>query len=272
MSRLNIAILLAFSLAWTASSLAEPVEEPFVWPNGAKAAVSLTYDDAVPVHYRRVAPMLARNGLAGTFYLTMRYIESPGRWKALPKNGHELGNHTLFHSCRQDPEVQYTWLDDEYDLRKYSETRLRDELLIGNKYIDLLDGGVPKTFGNACNHVTFGEGKAERPMDLVLEEFFVAARGPVSNRIITPKNLNYYQLGHFKADGKTFEEMKAKVEDAVEEGGWVIFSIHGVGSDNHPAYMKDAEHKKLVQWLGQHKDVVWTAPVVDVATYLKRQH
>jgi hypothetical protein len=56
MSRLNITILLAFSLAWSAFSHAEPVEKPFVWPNGARAAVSLTYDDAVPVHYRRDRP------------------------------------------------------------------------------------------------------------------------------------------------------------------------------------------------------------------------
>ena len=80
-------------------------QKPFAWPGGAKAAVSLTYDDAVPVHYQKVGPLLSKHGLGATFYLTVQYLESPREWRKLSKRGHELGNHTLFHACRQDPDV-----------------------------------------------------------------------------------------------------------------------------------------------------------------------
>lgn len=246
-------------------------QKPFAWPGGAKAAVSLTYDDAVPVHYQKVGPLLSKHGLGATFYLTVQYLESPREWRKLSKRGHELGNHTLFHACRQDPEQRYTWLDDHYDLQDYSEGRLRDELAVTNKVIDLIDGGEPRTYGNTCNHVTIGKGDEERSMEPVLRELFVASRGEIASRVITPGNLDFHQLGHFKADGKSFEELKPHIDSAIEKGGWVIFMVHGVGEGNHPFYMEDAEHAKLVEWLGKNKESVWTAPVVDVATHLKRR-
>lgn len=270
-SLLGAPVLVVVLLAWPVAASAQSAKKPFAWPQGARAAVSLTYDDAVPVHYRKVGPLLSKHGLAATFYLTVEYAESAREWRKLSKRGHELGNHSLFHPCRQDPEEKYAWLDDHYDLQNYSEDRLRDELVVANKFIDLIDGGEPRTYGNPCNHVTIGKGDAERSMDPVLQELFVASRGTVTNRVITPEGMDYNQLGHFKADGKTFLELKAHIDTAIEKGGWVIFLIHGVGKGNHPWYMEEAEHARLVEWLAQNKEIVWTAPVVDVATHLKRQ-
>jgi len=40
----------------------------FAWPGGARAAVSLTYDDAVPTQRGNAARQLGARGLAGTFF------------------------------------------------------------------------------------------------------------------------------------------------------------------------------------------------------------
>ena len=98
------------NLAWTvvavsalplALTSAEP-PAPFPWPNGAKAAVVLSYDDGVDVHLDYVAPDLEAAGLRGTFFvpghsesLAKRFPE----WRALAARGHELGNHAIFHPC-----------------------------------------------------------------------------------------------------------------------------------------------------------------------------
>ena len=42
----------------------------FEWPGGARAAVSLTYDDAVATQRGNAARQLGAQGLAGTFFLT----------------------------------------------------------------------------------------------------------------------------------------------------------------------------------------------------------
>src|SRR5689334_12514889 len=70
------------------------------WP-GKKCAVVLTYDDALNTHLDHVIPLLDSFGLKGTFYLTA-YAPACKRiddWRKAAAEGHELGNHTLFHPC-----------------------------------------------------------------------------------------------------------------------------------------------------------------------------
>ena len=43
----------------------------FAWPEGRRAAVSLSYDDAVPSQLDNAIPALDRHGLKGSFYLTL---------------------------------------------------------------------------------------------------------------------------------------------------------------------------------------------------------
>ena len=59
------------------------------------------------------------------------------------------------------------------------------------------------------------------------------------------------------------------ITDAVASGGWAIFMIHGVGQGTHGMFMDVDEHDKLVNYLAKRQDSIWTAPVVDVAKYLK---
>jgi len=44
-------------------------EDPFKWPDGAKAAICLTYDDAIDSHLDVAIPDLNKYGFRGTFYM-----------------------------------------------------------------------------------------------------------------------------------------------------------------------------------------------------------
>src|SRR5687768_15137719 len=69
---------------------------------GKKCAVVLTYDDAINQHLDHAVPVLDSLGLKATFYVTAFSSSIQTRlndWKKLSSNGHELGNHTLFHPC-----------------------------------------------------------------------------------------------------------------------------------------------------------------------------
>lgn len=247
---------------------AEPKSAAGVWPDGAACAVSLSYDDAVPVHHQIVAPLLEQHGLRGTFYLLARAIENTEAWKGVAARGHELGNHSLFHPCRRDA-GNAGWLAEDYDLASYTPRRFRDELAVANLVLDLLDGGRPRTYGNNCTHLTIGRGAEEQPMDPLLAPMFVAARGTITNQIVDPARPVFTRLGHFNGDAKTFAQLRAEIEVARAQGGWIIYMFHGVGADTHNLFIDDDEHRQLIEWLDRERASIWTAPVVDVARHLQ---
>jgi peptidoglycan/xylan/chitin deacetylase (PgdA/CDA1 family) len=238
------------------------------WPNGAQAAVSLSYDDSLPVHHLHVAPLLERHGLRATFYLSMWNLTEPAAWKAVAGKGHELGNHSLFHPCRRNP-GNASWLSADYDLSAYSPKRFRDELALANKMIDLLDGGKPRTYGNNCTNLTIGRDADEKPMDPILADLFVAGRGNITSAPVDPARPVFTRLGHYNGDGKTFAQLRAEIEAARARGGWIIYMFHGVGPGTHNLFVADEEHRQLLEWLAQERATLWTAPVVEVAQYLK---
>ena len=45
--------------------------------------------------------------------------------------------------------------------------------------------------------------------------------------------------------------------------------IHGVGSGTHKSYIDDQEHQKLLEYLSANRHRIWTAPALEVATYLQ---
>lgn len=239
-----------------------------VWPNGTSCAVSLTYDDAIPIHHQSVAPLLDKHNLLATFYLYIRGLESPDAWKAIAKKGHELGNHSVFHPCRRS-EGHAAWLPEYYNLEEYSIGRFSDELIVANVVLDILDGGKSRSFGNNCTNLTIGTGENEEPMDPTLDELFVAARGTITNLPVDPTKPEFMRLGHYSGDSKTFVQMRAEIEAAREHGRWIIYMFHGVGKGTHSMFVDDEEHRKLIEWLDEERSTIWTAPVADVAIHLK---
>ncbi len=270
---LNVLIFIFSAVATSAESRTGEPNSPGsdIWPNGKTCAVSLSYDDGLPAHYDIVVPTLNKHGIRATFYLSIRHLESFEKWKEISKSGHELGNHSLFHPCRGRDGYE-TWLAEYYDLRQYTPGRFRDELYVANQFIDLLDGGKPRTYGNNCTNLTIGSGDKEVPMDPILEELFVASRGAISNRPVDPLAPAFTRLGHFSGDGKTFEQIREEIEQARSVGGWIIYMFHGIGSDSHNLYIEENEHQKLIEWLHQERESIWTAPVVDVASYIKKKN
>jgi peptidoglycan/xylan/chitin deacetylase (PgdA/CDA1 family) len=72
--------------------------QTFVWPDGRQAAIALTYDDGLRSQLDVAIPQLDRAGLKGTFFLNGTFAqEDLLGWRAAAAEGHELGNHTVFH-------------------------------------------------------------------------------------------------------------------------------------------------------------------------------
>jgi len=72
------------------------------WPGGARAAISVTYDDGLNSQLDNVVPELNRRGLKATFFLTEDNIRQGRRlaeWARVATEGHEVANHTVTHPC-----------------------------------------------------------------------------------------------------------------------------------------------------------------------------
>jgi len=244
----------------------------YKFPNGARVAVSLTYDDGLTSHFEQVGPALEAHGLRGTFCLPIArssVMQHAAAWREMAARGHELCNHSLFHPCRSTPEEPMDWLDPAYNLLDYNERRLRDELEVANFALRLIDGRSQRTYANTCWHRTFGRGEQERPMEPILADYFLAARGALSQGPVDLDHLDWMNLGSIHADQHTFAALRGEVQALFAAGGWLIFTCHGVGRGTHNLFIEAEEHRQFVAWLGQNQERVWTAPMIEVARFLK---
>ena len=240
-----------------------------VWPDGQRAAVSLTYDDALPVHREEVAPALNERSLTATFYVPIDsdLLANRDAWIGVAKAGHELGNHTIFHPCR-NPGNKQGWPAVHRNLCDYTLARWEDEVRVASRILATYDGRSTRSFGNTCHNTELGLGPTEAPLDEPMGRLFVAGRGGSTEQAIDPRTADFNRLGCCTADGKSFDELRREIDAAVDRGAWIIYCAHGVGRD-HRLQWDRASHAATLDYLAARRADVWTAPVAEVATHLR---
>jgi peptidoglycan/xylan/chitin deacetylase (PgdA/CDA1 family) len=248
------------------------MERGFAWPDQIQGAVSLTYDDGLPIHCALVGPLLHLHGVRATFYPMIQsdLRVHPERWMELAAAGHELGNHTVFHPCRQSSSNPHAWLDPRYDLRNYTPAQMKAELEVANLVLHLLDGQNERSYGNTCCDTSLGSEAMQQPLEPVLKDLFVAARGALTNQVAQPAHgLDLFNIGCIDVAGHSLDDLRDVVEQVRASGGWAILMIHGVGSGTHDLYLESDVHEHFVRWLAQQK-TIWTAPVRVIAGHFKQ--
>jgi peptidoglycan-N-acetylglucosamine deacetylase len=70
------------------------------------------------------------------------------------------------------------------------------------------------------------------------------------------------------ADGRTFDDLRDEVCSTREQGGWLIYVIHGVGPGTHTSFVEAEVHEQILSWLaGQNQ--IWIRPLIDVANWIR---
>ena len=121
-------IYLIVIIVATEFSYAQDLNTNFQWPENKKAAFCLTFDDGQDSHLDVAIPLLESFNVKATFYCPGNSESLHNRtseWKLIVDNGHELGNHSLFHPC--DGKT-FDWVKPEYDLNSYTKEQIRMEL------------------------------------------------------------------------------------------------------------------------------------------------
>jgi peptidoglycan/xylan/chitin deacetylase (PgdA/CDA1 family) len=239
--------------------------EPFVWPNGTRAAVSLTYDDAIQSQLDNAVPALAHHGLVATFFLTGHsevLKNSADRYRALVQAGNELGSHTMDHPCDRS----LSFVKPGFALQDYDLARMQADLTENIQQLRDLGQKAPFSFAYPCGSTWLGEEHTSYVP--LIGQLFVAARG-VNGRVSDPSRDSLLEVPS-PMGNTSGPDLTSWVERALSQGGWVVFTFHGVAGDYLPV-QADA-HEALLGYLEQHKTSVWTERFGTVASYVKAQH
>jgi len=261
----GVAGLLASIALCAASALA--AEEPFHWPNGAQAAVSLAYDDAMDSQLDNALPALDRYGFKASFYLTLgrdTVRTRMGEWRAAAANGHELANHTLFHQCSRS-KAEREWVTRENDLDRIGIAQFVEQIRVGNTLLHALDGRTERTFTAPCGDTEAG---GQNYLQAIRADFVAIKAGPGG----IPANmagLDPYAVSGVSPHGQSGAQMIALAKEAAARGTMVSFTFHGVGGEWLP--VSAAAHDELLRHLAENRDVYWTDTFLNIMKHVKKQ-
>lgn len=239
----------------------------FAWPDGKKAAVSLAYDDALDSQLDNAIPALDRVGLKGSFYLQLSREPVQGRlaeWRAAAAEGHELGNHTLFHQC-QASLPDRSWVEPQRNLDTTTAGQMKDQVLLANTMLHAIDGQQRRTMTVPCGDVHAQDGDY---LPLV-KDAFVAIK--VTGGAVVPDmaTLDPWAVPVEAPVGVSGKQLIARVEEAASKGTMVNFTFHGVGGDY--LTVSSEAHAELLAYLAAHRDIYWTDTFLNLMTYVRQQ-
>lgn len=223
------------------------------WPGGAKAAVVLTYDDALESQLDHAVPVLDAAGFKGTFFLTGLKPADVSRWRAVAAEGHELGNHTVLHACPASGASG----DLSRTSNAYTTERMLKEIEQQNVFLTALDGRPNHGFASPCGQTLAGGSdylEALRAARLV-----TYARGVYTSPDDLRADVGRMDPMHMPSrgfpEGVTGAQLIDFAKQAEAGGGMAVYLFHGVAGDY--LQVSDSAHRELIAWLAAHRSEVW---------------
>ncbi len=202
---------------------AQPPPSP--WPEGKRAAVSLTFDDARPSQIDTGLPLLEKLGVRATFFVLPGNVEKRLEgWRRAVQLGHEIGNHSRTHPCTGNYAFSRANALEDYDLE-----RIALDIDAAQAAIGKLLGVKPASFAYPCGQSFIGRGRQVRSYVPLVAERFLLGRGYMGEAandaaVFDPAN----------AMGTPFDDMAPAqaldiLKAAAKEGRWIIFVGHDIG-------------------------------------------
>lgn len=260
----SVVFVMGWLGVYAQASSSSPASSETPW-NGKSCAVVLTYDDAIDIDLDNVLPALDSLSLKGTFYLiggSPVVAKRMDGWRKAAAEGHELGNHSLFHPCDGSLPGR-SFVNAETDLSKYSVYREVNEIRVTNVLLKAIDGKDKRTFAYPCGDQKIGDVYFYAQ----LKNDFVAARG-VGSGMQTAPEVDLSNVDCYGINGQSADYMIGLVKQAMASHKLLVFLFHGVGG-GHNINVGLAEHSALLHFLKDHERDIWIAPMVDVAEYIK---
>ncbi len=245
---------------------APQARQDFHWPQGKRAAISLTFDDARPSQLDRGLPIFDEYGVKATFYVSLASLEKrPDDWKKAAASGHEIGNHTLMHPCSGNFPFSR-----EKALENYTLGQMRAELKQANDTIEHLLGVRCVSFAYPCGQKFVGRGRNLKSYVPLVAEEFMTGRGWMDEWANDPAFCDMAQLMAMELDGKSFEQVKQIMDRTLTNGGWLVFCGHDIGDGGRQTTLVSTL-KALCEYAQDPANGVWLDSTEAVANYILKQ-
>jgi peptidoglycan/xylan/chitin deacetylase (PgdA/CDA1 family) len=240
--------------------------DSFRWPEGIRAAISLTFDDARLSQVDRGLAILDAHSTKATFYVVPNGVEQRlAGWKKAVVNGHEIGNHTLKHPCSGN----FSW-SRKKALENYTLAEMGRELDEANAAIERLLGVKPMTFAYPCGQKFVGRGPAVRSYVPLIAERFIVGRGAFDEIANDPAFCDLAQATGISLDGLYFEQAKQLIDKAAAEGRWLIFFGHEIGPPAHQTTVASTL-EALCEYAQDPANELWIDTVDTIGKYIRDQ-
>jgi peptidoglycan-N-acetylglucosamine deacetylase len=251
--------------AIVAALLAVPANAQFIWPaKGKKAAIVLTYDDALRSQLDIAIPQLNASGFKGTFFLDGDITPADMlRWRKVQNTGHELGNHSLFHPCpRAMLPDRRNYFTDNYDI-----DRMLGEIAAMNNVLFGIDGAGTRTYSVPCSQTLVGGTDYTDALRMSALVKYVRTGGDQYKSVVVhPAQLDLFRVPSWgpvdNPDGPALIAFADRVRNAK---GFGVFQFHGVGGDYLD--VSGQAHQELIDWLRNHPEV-WVGTFQEVMDYV----
>ena len=237
----------------------------FVWPGGKEAAISLSFDDGRYSQVEHGTAFLDSLNVKATFYVIPSAVEKRlDGWKKAVANGHEIGNHSLYHPCSGN----FVW-SKGHALENYTVDSMQAELKAANDLIQRFLGVKPRVFAYPCGQKFVGRGVQVKSYVPLIAGMFISGRGFLEETANDPAFTDFAQITGIDMDGKDFEQILPIIETARKNGQWVVLAGHEMGEGGAQT-TRLTMLRKLIAYAQDPANKLWIAPVGTVATYIEQ--
>jgi hypothetical protein len=235
------------------------------WPEGAKAAISLTDDEGVPEPYTILMPEVESRGWKMSFFIETKAQLADGSWPNIKNaylRGHEVADHTYTHP----------------DMTTLTNTQIRNE--IENAIADLKKYVDPKIPLQSFAYPY--EAWDDRVRSIVLQYHRYARAGDGGEKPIPINDAYNPNFGALNADANLRQYSLATwnnwVTLTVNSGGWLIEEYHGIcqgptcgadegGWESRPL----SEFKSHFDKIQSYNKDIWVDTMSKVGNYIEKR-
>ena len=266
--KVNAVLLFAvivFTLSANQKSFAQIDTSKFMWPEGKRMALSLSFDDARESQVTKGTILLDQYGVKATFFVVPSSVETQlDGWKKAVTSGHEIGNHSLTHPCTGN----FSWSRTNA-LEDYTLEQMRKQLAECNKRIRELLNVNAEVFAYPCGQKFVGRGIETKSYVPIVADMFLAGRGWMDEAANDPMYGNFAQLTGIEMDGKDFDQVLPLIEEARKNGQWLVLAGHEM-DDSGVQTTRLSMLKNLIEYAQNPANGIWLQPVGTVAKYIRK--
>lgn len=270
-----------------------------IWPNGAAAALTITFDDGYLDTCNETSAWLAALGLGATYYVISRRVGTPfeniptatwEHWRQAALLGHEIGSHSATHApmagALSDFRRIFLGILTAPDRRAYvRQTLLRIHALKNyppepDENQDRIDPlWEPRVSRQEIRQhlpecpvqsFSYPAGRINRTAyQAVAEAGYQSARGNqagINRGFNSPFSLRSICMG----PGLTLQTLEPWFHRVIEPGGWLIITFHLVSAGNftqYPYFCSVADFRKICNRIMELP--LWVATQEDVVNHLE---